>query len=90
MVSRQTTLTGIKSSSACKALHAIVLQLQADPFPPSPFAVHLAVQGKQNNIESLQHKNIMKKAEDSVKPVSYETCMPSEKEITEIKQHFSH
>lgn len=36
------------------------------------------VQGKQNNIMSLQNKNIMKKLEDSVKPVSYATQQPNE------------
>ena len=41
------------------------------------------------NIESLQNKNIMKKAEDSVKPVSYETQTPSIAELNDIKYYYS-
>jgi hypothetical protein len=47
------------------------------------------VQGKNGNIESLQHKNIMKKAEENVKPVSYETKSPPPQELKDIKQFFS-
>lgn len=47
------------------------------------------VQGKQNNIMSLQNKNIMKKMEDSVKPVSYATQTPNQFQLLKIKQHYS-
>lgn len=47
------------------------------------------VQGKQNNIMSLQNKNIMKKMEDSVKPVSYATQQPNQFQLLKIKQHYS-
>ena len=37
------------------------------------------------NIAQLQDKNIMKKLEDDVKPVIYETKKPDEAEVRNVK-----
>jgi hypothetical protein len=47
------------------------------------------IQGKDMNIASLQDKNIMKKLEDDVKPVIYDTKIPDEAELRNIKQYYS-
>lgn len=47
------------------------------------------VQGKENNVAQLQDKNIMKKVENDVKPVSYETKQPDPAELNNIKQYYS-
>ena len=41
------------------------------------------------NIAQLQDKNIMKKLEDDVKPVIYETKKPDEVEVRNVKQFYS-
>ena len=47
------------------------------------------VQGKLNNIAQLQDKNIMKKLEDDVKPVIYETMAPDPVELQRIKEYYT-
>ena len=47
------------------------------------------VQGKEDNISQLKDKNIMKKIEQSIKPVIYDTLAPDEKELTNIKSFYN-
>lgn len=41
------------------------------------------------NVAQLQDKNIMKKLEDDVKPVIYDTKVPNEPELQNIKQYYT-
>ena len=47
------------------------------------------MQGKDNNIQQLQDKNIMKKLEDNVKPVVFQTLKPDMAELANIKSYYN-
>ena len=47
------------------------------------------MQGKDRNIEQLQDKNIMKKLENDVKPVIYDTKEPDPVEVDNVKQYYT-
>ena len=47
------------------------------------------VQGKEKNISQLKDKNIMKKLEQSIKPVIYDTKSPDDQELANIKSFYN-
>ena len=47
------------------------------------------IQGKDENINQLKDKNIMKKLEESIKPVIFETKPPDERELKNIKTYYN-